>query len=73
MASMKQDKESWELETPEKLVNAGQRKEEGNALFKAGNYARAAKRYEKVRFPQFTKYNLGDRCMYFGGHLFLGE
>jgi len=47
---VKQDKESWELEIPEKLENAGKRKEEGNALFKAGNYARAAKRYEKVRF-----------------------
>ncbi|KAG0608754.1 hypothetical protein M758_8G129900 [Ceratodon purpureus] len=42
------DKESWELETPEKLENAGKRKEDGNALFKAGNYARAAKRYEKA-------------------------
>lgn len=47
---MKQDKESWELEIPEKLENAGKRKEEGNALFKAGDYARAAKRYEKVSF-----------------------
>lgn len=48
MWSMKQDKESWELEIPEKLENAAKRKEDGNALFKAGNYARAAKRYEKV-------------------------
>lgn len=42
------DKDSWELETPEKLENARKRKEDGNALFKAGNYARAAKRYEKA-------------------------
>jgi FK506-binding protein 4/5 len=42
------DKESWDLEIPEKLENAGKRKEDGNVLFKAGNYARAAKRYEKA-------------------------
>ena len=51
---MKQDKESWELETPEKLENAAKRKEDGNVLFKAGNYMRAAKRYEKVRFSLLT-------------------
>jgi FK506-binding protein 4/5 len=42
------DKESWDMETPEKLETAAKRKEDGNALFKAGNYARAAKRYEKA-------------------------
>lgn len=36
------------METPEKLETAAKRKEDGNALFKAGNYARAAKRYEKA-------------------------
>lgn len=56
MCSMKQDKDSWELETPEKLENARKRKEDGNALFKAGNYARAAKRYEKVSGSQLAEY-----------------
>lgn len=43
-----QDKESWDMNTPEKIEAAGKKKEEGNALFKAGKYARASKRYEKV-------------------------
>lgn len=36
------------MNTPEKIEAAGKKKEEGNALFKAGKYARASKRYEKV-------------------------
>ena len=36
------------METTEKLETAAKRKEDGNALFKAGKYARAAKRYEKA-------------------------
>ena len=43
-----QEKESWDLNTPEKIEAAGKKKEEGNALFKAGKYERASKRYEKV-------------------------
>lgn len=36
------------MNTPEKIEAAGKKKEEGNALFKAGKYARASQRYEKV-------------------------
>lgn len=36
------------MNTPEKIEAAGKKKEEGNALFKAGKYAKAANRYEKV-------------------------
>lgn len=36
------------MNTAEKIEAAGKKKEEGNALFKAGKYARASKRYEKV-------------------------
>jgi len=43
-----QEKESWDLNTPEKIEGAGKKKEEGNALFKVGKYERASKRYEKV-------------------------
>lgn len=43
-----QDKESWDLNNEEKVEAAGKKKEEGNALFKLGKYARASKRYEKV-------------------------
>lgn len=44
-----QDKESWDMNTTEKIEAAGKKKEEGNALFKAGKYLRASKRYEKVK------------------------
>lgn len=37
------------MNTEEKIEAAGKKKEEGNALFKAGKYVRASKRYEKVR------------------------
>lgn len=43
-----QDKESWDMDTAEKIEAAGKKKEEGNALFKAGKYLRASRRYEKV-------------------------
>lgn len=43
-----QEKESWDMNTQEKIEAAGKKKEEGNALFKAGKYERASKRYEKV-------------------------
>ncbi|KAK7274596.1 hypothetical protein RIF29_15692 [Crotalaria pallida] len=42
-----QEKESWDLNTQEKIEAAGKKKEEGNVLFKAGKYARASKRYEQ--------------------------
>lgn len=36
------------MNTQEKIEAAGKKKEEGNACFKAGKYAKASKRYEKV-------------------------
>lgn len=45
---MLQEKESWDMNTQEKIEAAGKKKEEGNTLFKAGKYARASKRYERV-------------------------
>ena len=36
------------MNTQEKIDAAGKKKEEGNALFKAGRYERASKRYETV-------------------------
>ncbi|KAL8162890.1 hypothetical protein V2J09_014379 [Rumex salicifolius] len=44
----KYEKESWDMNTPEKIEAAGKKKEEGNLLFKAGKYERASKRYEKA-------------------------
>lgn len=42
------------MSTPEKIEAAAKRKEEGNAVFKAGKYERASKRYEKaVKFVEY--------------------
>ncbi|XP_073039272.1 LOW QUALITY PROTEIN: peptidyl-prolyl cis-trans isomerase FKBP62-like [Primulina eburnea] len=48
LVSFVKEKESWDLKTEEKIEAAGKKKEEGNALFKAGKYERASKRYEKA-------------------------
>ncbi|KAK4492181.1 hypothetical protein RD792_002979 [Penstemon davidsonii] len=48
LISFDKEKESWDMNTEEKIEAAGKKKEEGNALFKAGKYVRASKRYEKV-------------------------
>lgn len=48
LVSFEKEKESWDMNTPEKIEAAGKKKEEGNVLFKAGKYARASRRYEKA-------------------------
>lgn len=48
LVSFDKEKESWDMSTPEKIEAAVKKKEEGNALFKAGKYERASKRYEKA-------------------------
>ncbi|KAK1606532.1 hypothetical protein QYE76_030205 [Lolium multiflorum] len=48
LVSFVKDKESWDLNNAEKIEAAGVKKEEGNALFKLGKFARASKRYEKA-------------------------
>ncbi|XP_075647255.1 peptidyl-prolyl cis-trans isomerase FKBP62 [Castanea sativa] len=48
MVSFDKEKESWDMNTPEKIEAAGKKKEEGNLLFKAGKYAKASKKYEKA-------------------------
>ncbi|XP_019188626.1 PREDICTED: peptidyl-prolyl cis-trans isomerase FKBP62-like [Ipomoea nil] len=47
LVSFVKERESWDMNTQEKIEAAGKKKEEGNVLFKAGKYARASKRYEK--------------------------
>jgi len=48
LVSFDKEKESWDMNTQEKIEAAGKKKEEGNVLFKAGKYERASKRYEKA-------------------------
>lgn len=52
LVSFDKEKESWDMNTDEKIEAAGKKKEEGNVLFKAGKYAKASKRYEKVSFAK---------------------
>ncbi|KNA19433.1 hypothetical protein SOVF_061710 [Spinacia oleracea] len=54
LVSFVKEKESWDMNTEEKIEAAGKKKEEGNALFKAGKYVRASKRYEKaVKYVEY--------------------
>ncbi|KAJ6319613.1 hypothetical protein OIU78_015095 [Salix suchowensis] len=55
MISFTKEKESWDMNTQEKIEAAGKKKEEGNAWFKAGNYERASRRYEKA--AKFIEYD----------------
>ncbi|XP_040992667.1 peptidyl-prolyl cis-trans isomerase FKBP62 isoform X2 [Juglans microcarpa x Juglans regia] len=48
LVSFVKEKESWDMNTQEKIEAAGKKKEEGNLLFKAGKFAKASKRYEKA-------------------------
>ncbi|KAL4420120.1 hypothetical protein ABPG77_000291 [Micractinium sp. CCAP 211/92] len=41
-------KDSWEMDTAEKLAAAATQKDKGNAAFKAGQYAKAVQRYDKA-------------------------
>ncbi|XP_054782988.1 peptidyl-prolyl cis-trans isomerase FKBP62-like [Prosopis cineraria] len=54
LVSFVKEKESWDMNTQEKVEGAGKKKEEGNALFKSGKYAKASKRYEKaVKYVEY--------------------
>ncbi|PON63992.1 Peptidyl-prolyl cis-trans isomerase, FKBP-type [Parasponia andersonii] len=55
LLSFVKEKESWDMNTPEKIKAAGKKKEDDNALFKAGKYERASKRYEKAM--KYIKYD----------------
>jgi len=49
LVSFEKDKESWDLKSnTEKIEAASKKKDEGNAWFKMGKYAKASKRYEKA-------------------------
>lgn len=46
MLSPPQAKDSWEMNDEEKVAAAGAAKDAGNKAFKAGRWARAAKKYK---------------------------
>ena len=49
IVSFEKEKESWDLKSnAEKIEAAAKKKDEGNAWFKMGKYAKASKRYEKA-------------------------
>jgi hypothetical protein len=51
-----QEKESWELkDNAEKIEAAAKKKDEGNVWFKMGKYARASKRYGKVKISTLLR------------------
>ncbi|CAN8258203.1 unnamed protein product [Cochlearia groenlandica] len=54
LVAFDKEKESWDMNTEEKIEAASKKKEEGNSKFKAGKYALASKRYEKaVKFIEY--------------------
>lgn len=54
LVSYEKERESWDMKTQEKIEAASKKKDEGNALFKAGKYMRASKRYEKaIRYIEY--------------------
>lgn len=47
LVELHKPREGYEMEAPEKLQEAGKRKDAGNALFKQGKWQRALKKYQK--------------------------
>ncbi|PKI72460.1 hypothetical protein CRG98_007127 [Punica granatum] len=54
------EKAPWEMTDTERIEAAGRKKEEGNVLFKAGKYQRAAKKYDKAADYVGEDGNFGD-------------
>ncbi|KAI5058641.1 hypothetical protein GOP47_0026811 [Adiantum capillus-veneris] len=55
LVEFQKEKESWDMNTEEKIEAAGKKKEDGNLLFKAGKYERASKKYDKA--AKFIEYD----------------
>jgi len=54
------EKDSWDLNTQEKLDAATKRKEDGNALFKEGKFERAAAKYKRALTFVDSDYGVAD-------------
>jgi len=48
VVDFEKEKESWDMDTEEKINAATKRKEEGNSLFKDSKFARATKKYKRA-------------------------
>ncbi|KAI5067972.1 hypothetical protein GOP47_0016317 [Adiantum capillus-veneris] len=55
LVNFEKEKETWDMDTAEKIEAAGKKKEDGNTLYKDGKlYRRAGKKYEKaVKFIEY--------------------
>jgi len=54
------EKDSWDLNTQEKIEAATKRKEDGNALFKEGKFERAAGKYKRALTYVDSDYGVAD-------------
>ena len=57
LVGLQKAKESWEMDEPEKIAAAESAKQAGNARFKAGKFAAAAKKYGRAL--NFVEYDSG--------------
>ena len=55
LVDFKKDKESWDMDTLEKIEAARKKKEDGNLLYKLEKYVRASNKYEKM--AKYIKYD----------------
>eukprot|EP01052_Picozoa_sp_SAG31_P027468 SAG31_NODE_2575_length_5453_cov_7.045013_7_plen_219_part_00 len=60
LVSFENEKDSWDLEEPEKLAVAEAKKEAGNVKLKAGDLDRALRRYEAAKTVLASDYKMDD-------------
>ena len=61
LISFENEKDSWDLDEAEKLAAAAAKKEDGNAKFKAGDIARAMRRYEAAKACLASDYKMDEK------------
>jgi FKBP-type peptidyl-prolyl cis-trans isomerase 2 len=61
LLSFENEKDCWDLSEEEKLSVAASKKEDGNAKFKAGDIARAMRRYEAAKACLASDYKMDDK------------
>jgi len=60
LLDFQKEKESWDMDTTEKIGAATKRKEEGNTLFKESKFGRATKKYKKALTFVDSDYGVAD-------------